>query len=121
LKCEIFAQKQVHATGYILILGGWNNSVTVLARLDEHAFGRLETMKKLVTIGKKHHFVIIRTDATIRWYLDGAFLMSFSDSMPLTGRFFGFNNWESDVYFDDLRIYDIDGKGSEPPIRSLFQ
>jgi len=35
-KCEIFGDGLNHASGYVLIHGGWNNSVSVIARLDEH-------------------------------------------------------------------------------------
>ncbi|HEU4758799.1 MAG TPA: hypothetical protein VFT91_02340 [Dehalococcoidia bacterium] len=36
IKCEIFGDGLDHASGYVLIHGGWNNSVSVIARLDEH-------------------------------------------------------------------------------------
>lgn len=36
IKVEIFGDGLNHASGYILIHGGWNNSVSVIARLDEH-------------------------------------------------------------------------------------
>ncbi|HYV47008.1 MAG TPA: hypothetical protein VFA20_19225 [Myxococcaceae bacterium] len=36
IKCEIFGDGLNHASGYVLIHGGWNNSVSVIARLDEH-------------------------------------------------------------------------------------
>src|ERR671918_74414 len=36
LKVEIFGDGLNHASGYILIHGGWNNRISVIARLDEH-------------------------------------------------------------------------------------
>ncbi len=36
IKCEIFGDGSDHASGYVLIHGGWNNSISVIARLDEH-------------------------------------------------------------------------------------
>ncbi len=36
VKVEIFGDGTDHASGYVLIHGGWNNSVSVIARLDEH-------------------------------------------------------------------------------------
>lgn len=44
IKVEIFGDGLNHASGYILIHGGWNNSVSIIARLDEHgeSLGRLE-------------------------------------------------------------------------------
>ena len=37
LKVEIFGNGTDHASGYVLIHGGWNNSLSIIARLDEHA------------------------------------------------------------------------------------
>lgn len=36
IKVELFGDGYDHASGYVLIHGGWNNSVSVIARLDEH-------------------------------------------------------------------------------------
>ncbi|WNG60637.1 hypothetical protein F0U59_42465 [Archangium gephyra] len=36
IKVEIFGDGSDHASGYILIHGGWNNSLSIIARLDEH-------------------------------------------------------------------------------------
>jgi hypothetical protein len=36
IKVEIFGDGSDHASGYILIHGGWNNSMSIIARLDEH-------------------------------------------------------------------------------------
>lgn len=36
IKAEIFGDGSDHASGYILIHGGWNNSMSIIARLDEH-------------------------------------------------------------------------------------
>ena len=36
IKCEIFGDGSDHASGYVLIHGGWNNSISIIARLDEH-------------------------------------------------------------------------------------
>jgi len=36
IKAEIFGNGSDHASGYVLIHGGWGNSVSVIARLDEH-------------------------------------------------------------------------------------
>jgi hypothetical protein len=39
IKCEIFGDGSDHASGYVLIHGGWNNAISVIARLDEHGEG----------------------------------------------------------------------------------
>ena len=36
VKVEVFGDGRNHASGYVLIHGGWSNSVSVIARLDEH-------------------------------------------------------------------------------------
>jgi hypothetical protein len=36
IKAEIFGDGSDHASGYVLIHGGWNNSISVIARRDEH-------------------------------------------------------------------------------------
>jgi len=36
IKAEIFGNGSDHASGYILVQGGWNNSLSIIARLDEH-------------------------------------------------------------------------------------
>ncbi|MBI5509706.1 MAG: hypothetical protein HY903_13210 [Deltaproteobacteria bacterium] len=36
LKFEIFGDGKNHQSGYIVILAGWNNSKSIIARLDEH-------------------------------------------------------------------------------------
>ncbi len=56
IKCEIFGDGSDHASGYVLIHGGWNNSISIIARLDEHGTslaalqaeaGRLQREKNL--------------------------------------------------------------------------
>jgi hypothetical protein len=36
IKVEVFGDGYDHASGYVLIHGGWNNTLSVIARLDEH-------------------------------------------------------------------------------------
>jgi hypothetical protein len=36
VKVELFGDGVDHASGYVLIHGGWNNSLSVISRLDEH-------------------------------------------------------------------------------------
>lgn len=56
IKVEIFGDGSDHASGYVLIHGGWNNSLSIIARLDEHGTslaglqaeaGRLQREKNL--------------------------------------------------------------------------
>ena len=43
--------------------------------------------------------------ADVRWYLDGKFIVAYDDADPVKGHQFGWNNWATDVRFDDLRIF----------------
>jgi len=103
---------QYKATGYVAILGGWNNSKSLLARQDEHGREgrdlRSRTSPKVV-VGKRYHWKIERQGSTIRWYVDAMEtpFLQFDDAHPLQGdtqAYFGFNNWQSDTWFDNLVI-----------------
>ena len=114
-KCEIFGDGRTHQSGYILINGGWNNSVNCIARQDEHGEDR-KNDKRCPNKGNRrlciepdidYHWTIERTDNVLRWYVDQKLFLVFDDSNPIEGRYFGFNNWEAPVLFDNLRIYDL--------------
>jgi len=95
------------ATGYVLVFGGWGNSMSIIARMDEHADNRKVTRKLKVEPGKKYHMRARRQDGVLTWYIDGKQFLEFDDPEPLEGRgheYFGFNNWESPVSFDNLVI-----------------
>ena len=95
------------ATSYVIIFGGWNNSMNVLARMDEHGADRVVGQPRKVEVGRSYHFRIERIDGTLTVWVDDEILLEMSDSEPLRGRghdHFGFNNWKSDVWFDNLRI-----------------
>jgi hypothetical protein len=104
-----------NATSYLTIFGGWKNTFHVLARIDEHAKDRLEVKlnpssnldrEKPVEPGRTYSFRVEREDGkTISWWVDGNLIHRLEDSSPLTGaghEFFGFNNWEVPVCFDNV-------------------
>lgn len=114
-----FAQTTAYtgATSYLVIFGGWRNQFHVLSRMNEHDPQRLE--RRLVESASEpelrplrarqtYHFKIERSAGkTLRVWLNGALLFTFTDSDPLRGRghqHFGFNNWEARVCFDNLKI-----------------
>jgi hypothetical protein len=105
------------ATSYLAILGGWQNRRHVLARRDEHGADRIAltvdpTATALPTAPVVPHrtygFVIERVDGrTVRWLVDGVEVAALTDPTPLAGPghdHFGFNDWETEVCFDDLVI-----------------
>jgi len=125
LKAEIFgdgrsgARKVTYddASSYLVIFGGWRNQLHVLARLNEHGADRralavsadAATPRALpVQPNRPYRFVVERRDGkALRWWVDGAELLTFDDPQPLVGpghEHFGFNDWEAEVCFDDLTL-----------------
>jgi hypothetical protein len=106
-KVEIFGDGTRHESGYIAILGGWNNTITTIARLDEHEKTRVEVRRSWEK-NKKYRWTVERTDGkTLRLLIDGQEVLAYVDRDPLVGNRndrFAFTNWESDVYYDDLVV-----------------
>jgi hypothetical protein len=95
------------ATSYVVIFGGWGNSKNVLARMDEHADDRAVGPPHKVKTGHTYRMRIERKGQVITAWADDHQLVKMVDPDPLGGRghdHFAFNNWESDLYFDNLRI-----------------
>lgn len=115
IKAEIFGdgkskatKASYTATSYVVILGGWNNSRSIIARMNEHGDDRKvrETPKGIP--GKTYRFDIVRKGNRLSWYLDSEPFLELTDPNPLKGaghEYFAFNNWASEVYFDDLAVY----------------
>lgn len=115
VKVELFGDGESHAqhrgaytaTGYVAIFGGWKNSLSVLARMDEHGADRRYRPAPRVEPGKRYRFRIERRGRRVAWAIDGRPFLEYDDPQPLEGKgheYFGFNNWESDVRFDNLVI-----------------
>ena len=107
IKCEIFGNGYDHSSGYVIVFGGWSNSISVLARLDEHGRDRLENRNLKVEKGRTYRFRIERTGSLLRWFVDGALALELDDKVPLKGEGhdrFGFSSWDSDVFFDNLKV-----------------
>ncbi len=116
LKVEVFgdgesfdADKGAYvSTGYMLIFGGWGNSLSVICRNDEHDAGRKASRGDVrVEPGRTYHFTVTRKGGLIDWKIDGQPFLAWNDPQPLAGpghEYFAINNWEADVYFDNLVI-----------------
>ncbi len=114
IKVEIFGdgasyakRERYEASGYVVIFGGWNNSKNVLARMDEHGADRVVGPPRRVEPGRTYHFRITRVGGILRVEVDGELLLEMDDPEPLQGRghdHFGFNNWQSDLWFDNLEL-----------------
>ena len=105
------------ATSYVAILGGWKNTKHVLARLDEHGPGRQalsldplsdEERERPLAAGQSYRVRVERADGkTVDVSANGTRLLRLADPSPLVGaghEYFGFNDWEAPVCFDNLRI-----------------
>lgn len=121
-KCEIFGNGYDHASGYILIFGGWGNTVTTIGRLDEHGVPvdsqvpspipndghvRVQRQDLRVEQGKTYHWSVTRKGMTLTWMIDGVLVLQLIDPQPLRGSDhdrFAFSTWDADVYYDNLKI-----------------
>ncbi|MCA1663184.1 MAG: hypothetical protein LC659_02725 [Myxococcales bacterium] len=95
------------ATSYVFIFGGWRNTLSGIARLNEHGTDRRMRGDLRVVKGKRYHFRIARKGGHIDWQVDGQPVMTYDDPRPLDGRghrYFGFNDWEAELHFDNLKI-----------------
>jgi hypothetical protein len=117
IKVELFGdgrsfdpdQGAYQSTGYVLVLGGWNNSKSMIAKGDEHGKELVERTEPRVEKARKYRWRITRKDRVVTWYVDDLTtpFLRYEDPRPLEGNgheYFGFNNWESDSWFDDLQI-----------------
>ena len=102
-----YALEQDWLFRYVLIMGGWGNSKSLIARGNEHGKDLVERTQPKVQPGKRYHWKIQRQGGRIDWWVDGELFLSWEDVDPLRGSgndYFGFNNWESDAWFDNLSI-----------------
>jgi hypothetical protein len=57
---------------------------------------------------QSYHFKVERADGkTIRWWVDGNEMLSWTDSAPLAGvghDHFGFNDWDIKLCFDNVKV-----------------
>jgi hypothetical protein len=110
IKVEVFGNGEDHESGYVLIYGGWNNSLDVIARLDEHGKDRRERPSRKVTPEQVYAMAVERIDGTVRWFVDGELFMHYEDASPLRGelhRFFALSNWDAVVRFRGVRVYEL--------------
>src|SRR5919107_844440 len=58
------------ATGYEVIFGGWFNSKSIIARLDEHGKDVVENTAIKVEPTRRYHWRIERIGKKLSWYVD---------------------------------------------------
>lgn len=95
------------ATGYVLVFGGWNNTLNVIARRNEHGRDRATAGEPVPMAGRRYHFAITRSASELVWEIDGRSVLEFDDPQPLRGAghdHFAFSGWEAETHFDNLVI-----------------
>ena len=97
------------SSGYVLIFGGWKNSKSMIAKGNEHGSELKERTQPRVVPNQKYKWRIIRKGTKLTWFIDDMTtpFLELEDPHPLAGRgheYFAFNNWETDVWFDDLVV-----------------
>jgi len=95
------------ATSYVVIFGGWGNTLNVIARMNEHGDDRVVGPPLKVVVGKTYHMKIERRGATLTAWADDHLLGKMTDPKPLEGPghdHFAFNNWQAELWFDNLKV-----------------
>jgi hypothetical protein len=97
------------ATGYEVIFGGWGNARSIIARLDEHGSDIVQRSEPKVVANRHYHWRIERRRNALTWFVDDMTspFLRYEDPRPLEGgghEYIGFNNWETDTWFDNLVI-----------------
>ena len=97
------------ATSYVAFMGGWKNSKSQIARLDEHGRDIATRGGPRVEKGKRYHWKFVRQGTRLDWFVDDMAtpFLTLDDPQPLEGAghaHFAINNWETDTWFDNLRI-----------------
>jgi hypothetical protein len=117
IKIEVFGDGKSYdpdggaymATGYEVIFGGWYNSKSIIARLDEHGKDVVQRVEPKVIANQHYKWRIDRKANQLTWYVDDMTnpFLTLVDPRPLEGmghEYLGFNNWETDTWFDNLVI-----------------
>ncbi|MEM9192843.1 MAG: family 16 glycoside hydrolase [Myxococcota bacterium] len=114
IKVEVFGDgtsraetESYTATSYVIIFGGWGNSMNIIARMNEHGDDRVVGERMPVAQSQTYRIRIEREGDRIAYWVDDALIAEMDDDEPLEGRghdHFAFNNWDTELWFDNLEI-----------------
>lgn len=110
-KVELMTDGRRHQSGYIFVFAGWDNTISTIARLDEHERTRVEKRPVGYASPKTFRWRIEKEGGELRWFIDGQPYLSRTDPKPLEGPGhdrFAFGNWQSHLAFDNLKIWPYD-------------
>lgn len=117
-KIELMTDGRTHQSGYIFILGGWDNKLSVIARLDEHGTDRKVKRPTGVKGGEMHRWRIEKKGGAIKWFMDGQLYMTYDDPNPVDGPGhdrLALSNWQNEIRWDNLKIWAYD---DAPPVKT---
>jgi len=95
------------ASGYEIIFGGWYNQKSIIARMDEHGHDMAARTDIKVVPNQHYRWKIERRGNKVSWWIDGQSFLIYDDPHPLENaghEYLGFNNWETDTWFDNLVV-----------------
>lgn len=109
IKLEVFGdgQSPTPTSGYIVIFGGWGNTLNVVARLNEIGADRAIGPSRPIVKGKTYRMRIERRGKLLEVFADDELLVRLDDPKPLEGpghEFFAFSGWQSELWYDELVI-----------------
>lgn len=107
IKFECFGNGRDHESGYVFVFGGWNNTISIIARRDEHGQDRKERRDHKVDPAHTYRMRLVRKGGHIEWFVDGELFLEWNDPDPLVGTGhdrFAFSAWETPAFFDNLTI-----------------
>src|SRR5262249_48623033 len=95
IKIELFGDRRSFdpagnryaATGYVLVFGGWKNSKSIIARMDEHGNEMASRNAPRVIAKQRYHWRIVRRRDVIEWFIDDMAtpFLRYQDPRPLGG------------------------------------
>jgi hypothetical protein len=124
IRVELFGDGTDPGSGYVLIHGGWNNTMSVLARRDVNAPSltsttvfkedtrvRVTSTTFPVQVGRTYHWRVERRGTVLRWSIDGRPFLELNDPFPFKGYGhdrLGLSGFDSSISFDNLRVLPVD-------------